>query len=522
MSNILIKPSKQIKYLRADVLRSNVPRLVNDAHYSYVSTKKFDNPTIIHLNDRLAKEIGFTSKEIASIEFKKLLVGKSESGIESFAMNYGGHQFGHWAGQLGDGRAINIGERSSANHTWQLQLKGAGPTPYSRKGDGYAVLRSSIREHLCSEAMYYLGIPTTRSLSLALTGESVYRDMFYNGNAAYEKGAVVCRVAQSFIRFGNFQIHAANGEIDLLKELTDYTITNHFKGIDKNSTDKYLSFFKAVATRTLEMIMNWQRVGFVHGVMNTDNLSIIGDTIDYGPYGWLDNYDTGWTPNTTDNQHKRYRYGAQPEIGLWNLWQLANALFELVDDSKALEGVLDQYKEDYGTSHIKMMSNKLGLIQKHERDESIINQILTLLEAHETDMTIFYRELINVNHSTPVDQGYTTISKAFYDHDAMSKTVKTQWIDWLSTYINRLKNQKDVAVERIEIMSKNNPKYVLRNYMAQMVIEKAELGDYSLLQEIFDMIQDPYTDRKVMDHWYAKRPDWARDKPGVSQLSCSS
>ncbi len=517
-----VKPSKHTVYLRADPTNKNIPRQVNASHYSFVSTKRFENSVLLHLNTSLASELGFNQREIESKGLVDLLTGNSDYHGKSFAMNYGGHQFGHWAGQLGDGRAINIGERSHKGITWQLQLKGAGPTPYSRRGDGYAVLRSSIREHLCSEAMHYLGIPTTRSLSLSLSGERVNRDMFYDGNAALEPGAIVCRVAPSFIRFGNFQIHAAQGEIDLLRELADFTIENYFPTITQTDPSKYLKFFKLVAQQTLQTIMHWQRVGFVHGVMNTDNLSILGLTIDYGPYGWLDDYNITWTPNTTDNQHKRYRYGAQPEIGLWNLWQLANALFSLVEDSTGLEQVLDQYKVNYSSLRLQMMRNKLGLLNNLKEEEALIEQLLNLLESYETDMTIFYRELIKVTPQITASEAFTILKPAFYNPENLPIETIYQWEAWLSQYLNCLNHQSDEIKTRAQVMRQTNPKYVLRNYIAQEVIEKAEEGDYQLLEEVFEMLKKPYDEQPSMQHWYKKRPDWARDKPGASQLSCSS
>ena len=250
--------------------------------------------------------IGLDSEDIKTEEFLKVFSGnKVLENTDPYAMCYGGHQFGNWAGQLGDGRAINLTEVVHEDQRWALQLKGAGETPYSRTADGLAVLRSSIREHLCSEAMFHLGVPTTRSLSLMLTGDEVLRDMLYDGNADYEKGAVVCRVSPSFIRFGNFQILAARKDVKTLTELTDYTIRHFFPKIKSTGKESYIEFFNEVVDRTLEMIVHWQRVGFVHGVMNTDNLSILGLTIDYGPYGWLEDYDVDWTPNTTDRGHKR-------------------------------------------------------------------------------------------------------------------------------------------------------------------------------------------------------------------------
>jgi len=286
----------------------------------------------------MSDELGFSNQDIQSNQFLEVMTGNSIiENSKPFAMCYAGHQFGNWAGQLGDGRAINLGEIKN----WALQLKGAGPTPYSRTADGLAVLRSSIREYLCSEAMHHLGVPTTRALSLSLTGDQVLRDVLYDGNPAYEKGAIVSRVAKTFLRFGNFELFAARNDLKNLKILADYTIKSHFSHLGNPCKEVYLKFFQEITNKTLEMIIHWQRVGFVHGVMNTDNMSILGLTIDYGPYGWLEGFDFGWTPNTTDKQHKRYRFGNQPTIGLWNLYQLANALYPLIDEATPLEEILE-------------------------------------------------------------------------------------------------------------------------------------------------------------------------------------
>ena len=280
-------------------------------------------------------------------------------------MAYGGHQFGNWAGQLGDGRAINLGEVIGRDgQHWALQLKGAGATPYSRTADGLAVLRSSIREFLCSEAMHHLGVPTTRALSLIQTGEQVMRDMMYDGNAEFEPGAVVCRVSPSFVRFGNFQLFAARDELDELRALTNFVIQQHFPhllgDLELESPELVAAFFDAVCQRTVRMVVEWMRVGFVHGVMNTDNMSILGLTIDYGPYGWLDDYDPDWTPNTTDAQHRRYRYGQQANVALWNCYQLANALYPLVNNSQPLEASLEAFQASYQSEWHSMMASKLG------------------------------------------------------------------------------------------------------------------------------------------------------------------
>ena len=321
------------KELPADPNQSNTRRQVFNSCYSYVTPRVPSAPKLIHASKEMADAIGLTEKDLEGADFLNVFSGAEVlKNTAPYAMCYGGHQFGHWAGQLGDGRAINLAEVEHKGKNWALQLKGAGETPYSRRADGLAVLRSSIREHLCSEAMFHLGVPTTRSLSLMLSGDDVLRDIMYDGNADYEKGAIVCRVAPSFIRFGNFQIFASRKDFETMKQLTDFTIRHFFPGIESGTKEGYIEFFKQVAERTLDMIVHWQRVGFVHGVMNTDNMSILGLTIDYGPYGWLEGYEPDWTPNTTDSQSRRYRFGQQPSVALWNLFQLANALYPLVEE----------------------------------------------------------------------------------------------------------------------------------------------------------------------------------------------
>ena len=302
----------------------NTRRQVEEAVFSYVNPKKTKEPKVIHASPEMATELNISEEDLKSEFFKNIVTGNDiYPNTKPFAMCYGGHQFGNWAGQLGDGRAINLFEVEHKDKNWKVQLKGAGETPYSRTADGLAVLRSSVREYLCAEAMFHLNVPTTRSLSLSLSGDDVLRDVLYDGNPAYEKGAIVSRISPSFLRFGNYEIFAARKDVKNLKALVNYTIKHHFPHLGEPSKESYINFFKEVSERTLEMIIHWQRVGFVHGVMNTDNMSILGLTIDFGPYGWLEGFDFGWTPNTTDRQHKRYRYGNQPNIGLWNLYQLS-------------------------------------------------------------------------------------------------------------------------------------------------------------------------------------------------------
>jgi uncharacterized protein YdiU (UPF0061 family) len=401
------------------------------------------------------------------------------SGMDPFAMCYGGHQFGNWAGQLGDGRAINLGEVvNGRGQRWMLQLKGAGPTPYSRTADGLAVLRSSLREFVCSEAMHHLGIPTTRALCLTSTGERVVRDMFYDGNPREEPGAIVCRVAPSFTRFGNFQIPAARKELDLLKRLVDYTIetdSSEFRG--QLSDEVRGEWFRSVCERTADLVVHWMRVGFVHGVMNTDNMSITGLTIDYGPYGWLEGYDPEWTPNTTDASGRRYCYGRQPQIALWNLVQLANALHGIVGDERVLQGGIDAYVARFNSGCRRMMAGKLGLLvegngEPAEAVSELSDSLLGLLQRTETDMTIFFRALASVElcGSGELDDGGWSvvldgISGAWYRPADVSERLRGDYIAWFRLYRQLLGASGVSEQARREQMNGLNPKYVFRNYL---------------------------------------------------------
>ena len=504
--------------LPADPNLENTRREVLEAVYSFVRPIKTSNPTLLHVSDEIQQILGFSNEDIQSKEFLEFVTGNSVlKNSKPFAMCYAGHQFGNWAGQLGDGRAINLGEIKD----WAVQLKGSGPTPYSRTADGLAVLRSSVREYLCSEAMHHLGVPSTRALSLSLTGDQVLRDVMYNGNPAHEKGAIVSRVAKSFLRFGNFEIFSSRNDIKNLKILTDYTIKSHFSHLGKPSKEVYLQFFQEITNKTLEMIIHWQRVGFVHGVMNTDNMSILGLTIDYGPYGWLEGFDFGWTPNTTDKQHKRYRYGNQPTIGLWNLYQLANALYPLIEEAAPLEKILEGYKSNFEKKSQDMMRAKLGLTSAKQTDINIIQSLENNLQATETDMTIFFRTLSSFKKNQP-EKGVELIQDAFYTPDTIKGNVLNNWKQWFDDYAKRLEDETTSADERQKQMNKINPKYVLRNYMAQLAIDKADKGDVSLLEELYLMLKEPYLEQPKFEHWFAKRPEWARHKVGCSMLSCSS
>ncbi|MBL7885682.1 MAG: YdiU family protein [Flavobacterium sp.] len=509
--------------LPTDPEEKNFVRIVLKSCFSYVAPVIPKKPKLIHVSPDVLKLIGLNEEIAQSDEFLSVFSGKKiQPQTRPFAMNYAGHQFGNWAGQLGDGRAINLFEIDHNNNHFTLQLKGAGKTPYSRRGDGLAVLRSSIREHLCSEAMHYLGVPTSRSLSLVLSGDEVLRDMLYDGNAEYEKGAIVCRVAPTFIRFGSFELLAAQNDIENLKLLADFTIEHYFPEITETGKERYLQFFQTVAKKTCEMILHWQRVGFVHGVMNTDNMSIHGITIDYGPYGWLEDYNLNWTPNTTDNQYKRYAFGNQPEIALWNLYQLANALFPLIEETVGLETILNTYVSNYQTKYEEMMRSKIGLHLTLKEDIKLISDLEKTLQLSETDMTIFYRDLCNVKKEASAGCAFSTISNAFYHSDEVNKKFAKDWGKWFKLYLDRLQKEMLSDEERKIAMNKVNPKYVLRNYMAQLAIDAANKDDYSILNELFQMLQKPYDDQLEYEKWFAKRPDWAREKVGCSMLSCSS
>lgn len=508
--------------LPADPITENYRRQVRNACFSYAQPRTAPNPQMIHFSQDLLEELGIDPKKMKTDDCLNVFSGKKIiPDTRPYSICYGGHQFGHWAGQLGDGRAINLFEATHQGKTRTFQLKGAGETPYSRNADGLAVLRSSVREHLCSEAMYHLGVPTTRSLCLLLSGENIERDMMYDGNPRWEKGAIICRVAESFIRFGNFEILAARRDLKTLKKLANYTIKHHFPSIEGNSKNAYINLFQAVAEQTLEMIIHWQRIGFVHGVMNTDNMSILGLSIDYGPFGFLDDYNPEWTPNTTDRNTKRYRFDQQPAIAQWNLFQLANALYPLIEEAKPFEEILNNFHRSFHERFILMMRKKLGLQSLQNEDENIIYEMLGNLKQTETDYTIFFRMLSKINIENHKNW-QEIFSPSFYQADTLNKEKKRSWETWIERYTHRIKTDMSSEKSRIELMNASNPKYILRNYMFQMAIDQADQGDYSLISELHNLSKQPYNEQPENEKWFKKRPDWARNKIGSSMLSCSS
>lgn len=506
------------KELPIDPIQENYIRQVSNACMSNVDPTACKEPKIIHTADEMFESLGLRKEDTQSQQFLQVFSGNEiYPNTRPYAMCYGGHQFGNWAGQLGDGRAINLFEVSHDDKQWAVQLKGAGKTPYSRTADGLAVLRSSVREYLCSEAMYHLGVPTTRAMSLTLTGDKVIRDVLYDGNPAYENGAIVCRAAPSFIRFGNFQILAVRKDLDNLKKLVAYTITHFYAHLGEINETAYISFIKEVAERTMHMVIAWERVGFVHGVMNTDNMSILGLTIDYGPYGWLEDYNPGWTPNTTDAGQARYAFGNQSYIALWNIYQLAKALLPLIKDTKSLENVLKKVQDDYHSDRQKMMLAKLGLDEHTENAEAIIKDLEQLLYDSEMDMTLFFRNLSSFD-GIASDAYISTLQELSYSQTF--DTHRKKWAGWFTIYADSIrKHQVDNKMEQMNLV---NPKYVLRNYMAQLAIDAADNGDYSIIEELYLLLKKPYDEQPKKQNWFTKRPDWAKNKIGSSQLTCSS
>ncbi len=531
--------------LPADPDTRILPRQVTGAAFSRVAPSPVSAPILLAHSPEVAEMLGlppglWPDDAAATDDFAQVFSGnRLPAGADPHAMAYGGHQFGNWAGQLGDGRAIALGEIvSPSGEHLVLQLKGSGLTPYSRGADGLAVLRSSIREFLCSEAMHHLGVPTTRALSLVLTGDKVVRDMFYDGNPKPELGAIVCRVAPSFLRFGNFQLPASRGDLPLLRQLVEFTIRRHFSELlDDHSPDAdaqlppevIAAWYEEVVRRTARLMVEWSRVGFVHGVMNTDNLSILGLTIDYGPYGWLDDFDPDWTPNTTDFGQRRYRFGQQGLVAHWNLAQLGSALAPLFPDIEALQSALDLYPTEYQTGTEAMISAKLGLPVPAAgdvadlTDRDLQTELWRVLTLAETDMTIFFRRLADLPAALPGrDARMAVIADAYYRPEQLDADTAAQIDNWLVAYQQRLRDLAVDDAERHLAMNRVNPKYVLRNYLSQLAIDAAESGDPSMITDLLDVLRHPYDDQPDHEAWAAKRPDWARSRPGCSTLSCSS
>ena len=486
-----------VRELPADPREDNRVRQVMAACYSRTQPTAVPAPELLALLPEVAELLELDPHPTP--ELVDVLAGnRVVPGMAPYAACYGGHQFGTWAGQLGDGRAITLAEVvNGRGETWEIQLKGAGLTPYSRAADGRAVLRSSLRELVCSEAMHHLGVPTTRALSLVATGQPVMRDMLYDGHPAEEPGAVVCRVARTFLRFGSYEIHTSRDDHATLKKLVDFTLERYYP----HHRGDIAGFFEEVMQRTAWMVSEWMRVGFVHGVMNTDNMSILGVTIDYGPYGWLEPFEPDWTPNITDASGRRYRFGNQPAVAHWNLAQLARALAPLTGDLEPLRKTIDAFPEAFSSHYRNTMLRKLGLTGGHGSDDALLSELAELMTAMRPDYTLFFRRL--------VEPTFESMRDAFYTEPDRERLEA-----WLRRY-----RERDRDVDGMRTI---NPVYVPRNYLVQDVIDSTAGGKRDALNELLEVLRHPYDEQPGKERYAAKRPEWARHKAGCSMLSCSS
>tara|TARA_A100001015_G_scaffold230810_1_gene261169 strand:+ start:6326 stop:7792 length:1467 start_codon:yes stop_codon:yes gene_type:complete len=469
----------------------------DEEYFSSVSPKPLQKPELGNVNDLLVRDLGLEANFLKNRETFNLLSGSNiPSNITPISLVYSGHQFGVWAGQLGDGRAITLGELSVDGDLWDIQLKGAGTTPYSRLGDGRAVLRSSVREYLCSEAMHALGIPTTRALCIFNSKTPVYRE--YTENAA-----VICRLARSHIRFGSFEHFHHRGEKSAVKNLAQYVIQRHFSDWN-NCESNYKKLFRFAVLNTARTIAKWQAIGFCHGVMNTDNMSILGDTIDYGPFGFLDEYTPSFICNQSDHQG-RYSFQNQPKIGLWNLNALALAFSTLIPDTELVE-TLNEYQPEYEKVYTRLMADKFGLEHAPSKKLKIIERLLEPLATNKIDYCIFFRSLSNyklAGENTPIRDMFLCLGD-FYK--------------WSADY-NKLLQHEIVSEEvRRKKMLDVNPKYILRNHMAQEAITLAECGDFSLVTDLLHLLQHPYDENSAMSKYALRPPKWA----STISISCSS
>ncbi len=465
---------------------------LSPAFYSKVTPSGLPHAQLVSLSKSCYEQLGLelSHKQLVDITAGNMLL----PGMDTIAAVYSGHQFGSYNPQLGDGRAMLLGEWRHNEHSYELQLKGAGTTPYSRFADGRAVLRSSIREFLASEAMHQLGIPTTRALSLVHSPLPVNRE-------TVETAACVLRVAESFVRFGSFEYFHYNQKPEQVRQLADHVLNCH---MPQHATEPncYYLMFEDVVLRTARMIADWQAIGFAHGVMNTDNMSILGLSLDYGPFGFLDNYDPGFICNHSDHQG-RYAFSQQPSIGLWNLNALGHGLSSLLEKEEIIEA-LSAYEPELIKHYQQNMRNKLGLLTAKSHDKALIEGLLNLMQANKADYTNTFRALTDIDTNTDsfIDQ--------FVDRDAAKA--------WLKSYKNRTAEETTDPSERSIFMKSHNPKYILRNYLAQNAIVAAEQGDYSLVNTLLNVLSKPFDDQNEYNDYARLPPDWSQHL----EISCSS
>jgi len=472
-----------------------------ETFYAKLNPTRFSSsPYLVHANRAAAELIDLDPEQFTRPEFTGLFGGSLlVPGMEPLAMLYSGHQFGVYVPQLGDGRAILLGEAvNERGESWDLHLKGAGMTPFSRDGDGRAVLRSTIREYLCSEAMQGLGIPTTRALCIVGSDDKIYREQI-------ETGAMLLRMAPSHVRFGTFEIFYYRKQHEQLKVLADYVIDQHFSHL-RLAEDRHARFFAEVVERTAKLIAQWQAVGWAHGVMNTDNMSILGLTLDYGPFGFMDDYDAGFICNHSDH-NGRYAFNQQPYIGLWNLSCLAQALLPLAEKD-VLKAALDMYQPLFEREYLKRMRAKLGLQEERAEDDELVRDLLGLLQESRADYTIVFRELGTFS------SGPGALNERLREHFLN----RDRFDEWAARYGARLRDERSRDDERRDRMNRVNPRYVLRNYLAQTAIEKAQQKDFSEIERLLTLLQSPYSDHPGMETYAAPPPNWGKHLA----VSCSS
>ncbi|MDQ7075123.1 MAG: YdiU family protein [Gammaproteobacteria bacterium] len=478
---------------------------LGDDFYAKQNPTPVSNPYLISVSPAAADLIDLDLASTTSSDFIETVSGnRIPPEAQPLAQIYAGHQFGHFVPQLGDGRAILLGDVEGKHGRWELQLKGAGPTPFSRNADGRAVLRSSIREYLCSEAMAALGIATTRALAITGTPDEVYREQI-------ESGSTVMRMAPTFIRFGTFELFYYRGQYDQVQQLADYLIEQHYPELQQED-EPYLALLKVVSQRSAKMIAQWQLVGFAHGVMNSDNMSVLGLTIDYGPFGFLDQYDPHFICNHSDHSG-RYAFDQQPQIGLWNVSCFAQTLLPLLDEdpetaAEKAQKVLQQHQGHHLTFYHQGLRQKLGLQTEQKEDIELAQALLGLMQLQGADYTLVFRHLSQIKVADKSgDEGWLTQFK---------EAEKLQ--PWLESYRARLHAEESKDDERQQQMNKINPKYILRNYLAQNAIAKAEQKDFSEVENLLKLLQQPFDEQPEMEAYAAKPPEWAAE----ISVSCSS
>ncbi|HEY4102214.1 MAG TPA: YdiU family protein [Gemmatimonadales bacterium] len=427
------------------------------------------------------------------------------AGTDPVAAIYAGHQFGVWVPQLGDGRAILLGEVVNDRHErWDVQVKGSGLTRFSRMGDGRAVLRSTIREYLASEAMHGLGIPSTRALAIVASDLPVYRE-------TVERAAVLVRIAPTHVRFGSFEVFASRSMFDAVAQLADYVIGLHLPQLlTLAAAERYAGWYREVVSRTARLMAAWTATGFTHGVLNTDNMSILGITLDYGPYGWIDRYDPGFIPNHSDPAG-RYAFDQQPMVGLWNCARLGEALRSLLTESDILAS-LESYREVFDAELGRLMRAKLGLVAHEPDDADLATALFAILNAARGDYTRAFRALSRVTSATNPDAS----SSAGAVRDAVEQSPAIE--PWLARYTARLRREHSIDAERHQRMLRTNPKFVLRNWMAQEVIVAAESGEFASIDELRSIVAAPFDEHPGAERFAGRPPAWAADLA----LSCSS